>query len=123
MAVAAVKQGAVDWLEKPCDEATLLAAVQRAASLSQALAAEAQRRAWFDRLFKGFYLPHVIEPSAGLDRMALAVIAKAFRPTISFGRPGKCTSPAEIIVVTPPFMVDSIHPNWFCRGVQSPKTG
>jgi glycyl-tRNA synthetase len=39
---------------------------------------EAEVRAWFDRLFKGFYLPHVIEPSAGLDRMALAVIAKAF---------------------------------------------
>jgi len=35
-------------------------------------------RAWFERLFKGNYVPHVIEPSAGLDRMALAVIAKAF---------------------------------------------
>jgi len=31
-----------------------------------------------DRLIKGFYLPHVIEPSAGLDRMALAVLAAAF---------------------------------------------
>ena len=31
-----------------------------------------------DRLFKGFYVPHVIEPSAGLDRLALAVIANAF---------------------------------------------
>ena len=39
---------------------------------------EAEVRGWFERLFKGFYLPHVIEPSAGLDRMALAVIAKAF---------------------------------------------
>ncbi|MBX7212061.1 MAG: glycine--tRNA ligase [Verrucomicrobiaceae bacterium] len=39
---------------------------------------EADVRAWFDRLFKGFYVPHVIEPSAGLDRMALAIIAKAF---------------------------------------------
>ncbi len=39
---------------------------------------EPEVRAWFERLAKGFYLPHVIEPSAGLDRMALAVIAKAF---------------------------------------------
>ena len=34
--------------------------------------------AWCDRLFKGFYVPHVIEPSAGLDRLALAVLALAF---------------------------------------------
>ena len=33
---------------------------------------------WCQKLFKGFFLPHVIEPSAGLDRLALAVIAKAF---------------------------------------------
>ncbi len=39
---------------------------------------EADVRAWFERLFKGNYVPHVIEPSAGLDRMALAVIAKAY---------------------------------------------
>jgi len=43
-AVAAVKHGAVDWLEKPCDEPTLLAAVGRAAELSQALAGREQRR-------------------------------------------------------------------------------
>ncbi len=39
---------------------------------------EAAVRAWFDRLFKGFYVPHVIEPSAGLDRLALAVLCAAF---------------------------------------------
>lgn len=32
-AVAAVKQGAVDWLEKPCSEPTLLAAVNKATRL------------------------------------------------------------------------------------------
>jgi glycyl-tRNA synthetase len=40
--------------------------------------AEADVRHWFERLFKGNYVPHVIEPSAGLDRMALAVLAKAY---------------------------------------------
>ncbi len=52
-----------------------------------------------------------------------AVMASAFRPTMSFGRPGRCTSPAEIIVVTPPFSVESIQPSWLWRGVQSPNTG
>jgi glycyl-tRNA synthetase len=39
---------------------------------------EADIDVWCDKLFKGFYVPHVIEPSAGLDRLALAVIANAF---------------------------------------------
>ncbi|PJI98681.1 FixJ family two-component response regulator [Acidovorax sp. 69] len=43
-AVAAVKQGAVDWLEKPCDEQTLLAAVSKATHLSQEQAHQMQRR-------------------------------------------------------------------------------
>ncbi len=30
------------------------------------------------RLLEGFYVPHVIEPSAGLDRLALAVLAAAY---------------------------------------------
>ena len=34
-----------------------------------------------------------------------------------------CTSPAEIMVVTPPCRLDSIQPSWFWRGVQSPATG
>ena len=43
-AVAAVKQGAVDWLEKPCSESTLLAAVEKASTLSQAQARQVQRQ-------------------------------------------------------------------------------
>ncbi len=35
-------------------------------------------RAFCEKLFAGCYLPHVIEPSAGLDRLALAVLAKAY---------------------------------------------
>ncbi len=50
---------------------------------------EADVRAWFERLFKGSYVPHVIEPSAGLDRMALAVIAKAFDETVKTDDKGK----------------------------------
>ena len=43
-AVAAVKQGAVDWLEKPCNEETLLAAVTKAIGLSQDCAQRAHRQ-------------------------------------------------------------------------------
>lgn len=43
-AVTAVKQGAVDWLEKPCSEQTLLAAVTKATSLSQDSAQRAHRQ-------------------------------------------------------------------------------
>ena len=52
-------------------------------------AVEADVRARFERLFKGNYVPHVIEPSAGLDRMALAVIAKAFDETVKTDEKGK----------------------------------
>lgn len=50
---------------------------------------EAEVRAWFDRLFKGFYVPHVIEPSAGLDRLALAIICAAFSETEKTDEKGK----------------------------------
>src|SRR5256885_5224483 len=52
-----------------------------------------------------------------------AKIAIAFSPTTSRGRPGIWTSPAEIMVVTPPCRKLSIQLIWFCRGVQSPATG
>ena len=56
---------------------------------------EVEVRAWFERLFKGNYLPHVIEPSAGLDRLALAVLANAFSETEKVDEKGK----KEIITV------------------------
>ncbi|HEV8540856.1 MAG TPA: glycine--tRNA ligase [Verrucomicrobiae bacterium] len=40
--------------------------------------AEAEAEAFFDKLGKGFYVPHVIEPSAGADRLALALISNAY---------------------------------------------
>jgi glycyl-tRNA synthetase len=62
---------------------------QKEAFIQKRLAAEAAKtkgeplpeaavRAWFERLFKGNYVPHVIEPSAGLDRLALAVLSLAY---------------------------------------------
>lgn len=79
---------------------------QKEALIQKRLAAEAAKtkgepmpeaavRAWFERLFRGNYVPHVIEPSAGLDRMALAVIAKAFSETEKVDEKGK----KEIITV------------------------
>lgn len=73
---------------------------QKEALIQKRLAAEAAKtkgeplpeaavRAWFERLFKGSYVPHVIEPSAGLDRMALAVIAKAFEESEKVDEKGK----------------------------------
>ncbi|SKB07378.1 glycyl-tRNA synthetase [Prosthecobacter debontii] len=86
--------------------AAKLTAEQKEALIQKRLAAEqakvkgepmpeADVRAWFERLFKGNYVPHVIEPSAGLDRMALAIIANAFNETEKVDDKGK----KEIITV------------------------
>src|SRR5262249_57241070 len=42
---------------------------------------------------------------------------------MSLGRPGRCTSPAEIMVVRPPLSPDSMKSTVRWRGVKSPKTG
>ena len=42
---------------------------------------------------------------------------------MSLGRPGRCTSPAEIIVVMPPLRPDSMKSIVRWRGVKSPNTG
>jgi glycyl-tRNA synthetase len=41
-------------------------------------AAETEAASFFEKLAKGFYTPHVIEPSAGADRLALALISNAY---------------------------------------------
>ena len=43
-----------------------------------ATVARKEAETFFDRLAKGQYLPHVIEPSAGVDRLILALICNAF---------------------------------------------
>ena len=45
--------------------------------LGRGTTAEASN-AFQDRLFEGKYIPHVIEPSAGVDRMALAMLCNAY---------------------------------------------
>jgi glycyl-tRNA synthetase len=40
--------------------------------------ADAQARTEGEALTKGYYVPHVIEPSAGVDRLALALICNAY---------------------------------------------
>lgn len=52
-----------------------------AAAQEKAMPVDAARAAaaiFVEKLLKGAYLPHVIEPSAGLDRLALAVIGNGF---------------------------------------------
>lgn len=53
--------------------ATYLAKAGESAEKAEALAAQEG-----DLLGKGYYVPHVIEPSAGVDRLALALICNAY---------------------------------------------
>ena len=46
-------------------------------------------RAFVDRLFEGKYIPHVIEPSAGVDRLTLALICNAYAEEKIAGEKGK----------------------------------
>lgn len=42
-----------------------------------------------EKLFKGIYVPHVIEPSAGLDRMTLAILCAGYREETKTDDKGK----------------------------------
>ena len=50
---------------------------------------EKEARHWCDRFFKGWYVPHVIEPSAGLDRMVLAILCAAYDEEEKTDKKGK----------------------------------
>jgi glycyl-tRNA synthetase len=63
--------------------------------MSPADAAEAARTeaaSFFDRLSKGHYVPHVIEPSAGADRLILALLANAYTEVTTTDDKGKTTT-------------------------------
>ena len=51
--------------------------------------AEKEAREDADGLAKGQYIPHVIEPSAGVDRLILALITNAYSESISTDEKGK----------------------------------
>ncbi len=51
--------------------------------------AEAEAKEDADGLAKGQYIPHVIEPSAGVDRLILALIANAYSEVTSTDEKGK----------------------------------
>ena len=51
--------------------------------------AEAEAKVYFDKLAKGQYIPHVIEPSAGVDRLILALLANAFSELTTTDEKGK----------------------------------
>lgn len=54
--------------------------------------AERQARADAEGLTKGYYVPHVIEPSAGVDRLALALICNAYAEDQAPDEKGKLES-------------------------------
>jgi glycyl-tRNA synthetase len=51
--------------------------------------AEAEAKVYFDKLAKGQYIPHVIEPSAGVDRLILALLANAYSEITTTDEKGK----------------------------------
>jgi len=51
--------------------------------------AELEAKEDAEGLAKGQYIPHVIEPSAGVDRLILALISNAFQETSSTDEKGK----------------------------------
>ena len=72
-----VKLAFAKWT--PEQRAALVARKQNENSAKEKGVLPAEKIAeWCERLFKGFYVPHVIEPSAGLDRLALAVLTLAY---------------------------------------------
>lgn len=64
-------------------------------------AAEAEAKAFFEKLAKGQYTPHVIEPSAGADRLILALIANAYFDEPETDANGKVTGTRYVMKFHP----------------------
>jgi len=84
------------WTKLPPEKQTELSQRYFAARLNYltksgvpAEAAEKDARADADGLAKGQYIPHVIEPSAGVDRLILALIASAYTEVTDTDAKGK----------------------------------
>jgi glycyl-tRNA synthetase len=51
--------------------------------------AELETKAYFEKLARGMFIPHVIEPSAGVDRLILALICNAYSEKETVDEKGK----------------------------------
>ena len=68
-----------------------IAALAKKGITGDAAVVEAGKEAdvYFDKLAKGQYIPHVIEPSAGVDRLILALLANAYSELTTTDEKGK----------------------------------
>lgn len=52
-------------------------------------AVELATHVYFEKLARGHYIPHVIDPSAGVDRLTLALLCKAYTELVTTDEKGK----------------------------------
>ena len=87
--------GKLDEAKKTALRANFLASKTAALMKKGATAEEAKTQAdglatvFFDKLAKGQFIPHVIEPSAGVDRLILALLCHAYSEVTSTDDKGK----------------------------------
>ncbi len=87
--------GKLDETKKAALQANFVASktaafMKKGASEADAKAqAETEAKIYFDKMAKGQYIPHVIEPSAGVDRLILALLCNAYDEVTSTDEKGK----------------------------------
>ena len=67
-----------EWVERRQKAQSAKAGKEIAFTADEVAAIEAQAKAFCESLFDGKYVPHVIEPSAGVDRLMLALLCEAY---------------------------------------------